>query len=401
MKHKIIILGCYPINPAIHGGQKRITAILDKYQQLGHEVKYISICSPGYTKYSDYDFLVNNETIKTLGSLPNPTFSEIKICQEAINDSNIVKKIKNSISTFNPTIVIYEQGYVYTFIKNFPDQLGLLGLPIIFSSQNVEWIMKKDIALSSGCSEKEIEPYINEIKEMERELLEISDYTLAVTQNDADLLKQLCSSANIIVVQNGINRPNPTEKAINFWKQFYQKHQIKRKIVYVGSDHPPNLLGFINLIDGVGFLPYQDKIIIAGGVCNAFKRLCKDSEDLKYSTFKNRIILTGVLGEEYLQGLIATADVIILPILVGGGSNLKTAEAIISEKPIVTTSCALRGYDKFLHFANIYIADNPQDFQNKILQALDTLLVVRNKEEKLLSSQVLWDYCLKPLDYLF
>lgn len=401
MKHRILMFGTYPINPAIHGGQKRISAIIDKYRKLGHEVKYISLCTPGYSQYSATDFLVNNEIIKTLHSLPSFTFSEIIVCKESKKDLNIVNRIKKIISSFKPTLVSYEQGYVYAFIKNFKDQLGLLGIPIIFSTQNVEWLMKRDIALSSGCGEKEIELYINEIKNLERELLERAKYTLVVTQVDANLFKQLCASATIITVNNGINPPNPTKKAISFWNKFYNENQINNKIVYVASDHPPNLHGLRTFIDGVGFLPYHDRIIVAGGLCNSLKRTIQDSIDLQIATLKTRMILTGVLSEELLQGLIATANAIILPITVGGGSNLKTAEAIISEKPIIASPQALRGYLQFIHFPNIYIADTAKEFQHKILEAINTSFIKKNHEEKKLASQVLWEMCLKPLEFIF
>jgi len=401
MKHKILMLGTYPIDPPFHGGQKRTKAIIDKYRKLGHEVKYISICTPGYSQYSATDFLVNTEKMQSLWHLPSSTFTEITVCKESAKNLDIVEKIKNIISSFRPTLVSYEQGYMYAFIKSFKDQLGLINIPIIFSAHNVEWIMKKDIALSDGCEEIEIEPYINEIRNLEKELLEKAELTLAVTKSDADTFKQLTHDAKFIIAPNGISPICPSEKAISFWNEFYKNNQIENKIIFVASGHPPNLHGLLTLIDGVGFLKYHDRIMVAGGVSNSLKYMFDTSIDVQIATLKNRMILCGTLSEDLLQGLITTADAIILPILVGGGSNLKTAEAIIADKPIIASTCAMRGYEQYLNIPNLYIADTADDFQNKILEAINSPLIKRNTTQKQLASQVLWDACLKPLETIF
>ncbi|PIT24906.1 hypothetical protein BGI37_08005 [Snodgrassella alvi] len=401
MKHRILMFGTYPIYPAIHGGQKRVAAIIDKYRELGHEVKYVSVCTPGYSQYSDSDFLVSSETMRSLADLPSLAFTEITVCKESVNDLTIVNKIRSIILTFNPTIVSYEQGYVYAFIKNFKDMLGLLDLKIIFSSQNVEWVMKKEIALASGCNEKKIQPYVEDIKKLEKELLEKADYSLAVTKADADSFNQLTDNAKLLIVPNGIKSLSPDENSIELWRNFFDEHQIRHKIIFIASDHPPNLQGLRTFIDGVGFLHYRDRIIVAGGICNSLKQMFHNTSDLQVATLKNRMILAGTLSEKLLQGLIATANAIILPIMVGGGSNLKTAEAICAEKPIIASTCAFRGFEQFLKFPNIYIADIANDFQDKILEAIHMPYIERNPAQKKLALEVLWDMCLKPLEVIF
>jgi hypothetical protein len=55
-----------------------------------------------------------------------------------------------------------------------------------------------------------------------------------------------------------------------------------------------------------------------------------------------------------------------------GGSNLKTAEALISGLPVVGTSQAFRGFADFADLPHIAVADTPEAFAAGIRHALDS-----------------------------
>ncbi len=372
MGQRILILGTYPIDQAIHGGQKRTRAIIAKYKAMGHEVRYVSICTPGnYSRYLATDIRVNDTIMGALHTLPSPTFTELIICREAAKDDGIIEKVKNIIERFNPTIVQYEQGYCYEFTRTIGDRLGISDKPVVFSSHNVEWKMKRDIALAEGCSSGEIEQYVSLIKDIETQLVGTARYTIAVSDTDAEEYGSYKKQGGeILVAQNGIDPLRPTQAAEHHWQKLYRKENIKKTIVFVASAHPPNLQGFRTLVDGVGFLPFSARIIVAGGVSDMLKNLAKGSYDIQLATLSNRVLLVGKLSEQRLQGLISTADVLMLPILDGGGSNLKTAEALVAGKPIVATSYAYRSYEEYMSRPDTYIADTPVDFQAAILEAL-------------------------------
>jgi glycosyltransferase involved in cell wall biosynthesis len=402
MKQRILILGTYPLHPAMHGGQKRTVAIIEKYRELGHEVKYASICTPGnYTNYSKDDLRVSEETMQALNVIPSPTFTELVTCQEAAKDQRIIAKLKQTIASFKPTVVEYEQAYVYALVKAAGDALELEGVTIFFSSHNVEWQMKQDIALSEGCTPEEISPYVSAIKEIETELTLSAERVMAVSQSDIDTYRKLAKGGVYILAPNGINPLHPSEAAKAAWLKLFNEQGVNRTAVFVASAHPPNLHGFRTLIDGIGFLGFQERIVIAGGVSDMLKDLAKKTSDIQLATLRNRVLFVGRLSETKLQGLIAAADAVILPVLEGGGSNLKTAEAITSGKPIIATTHAFRSYDDFMSFPNTYIADEPVAFQAAIKKALSSKYVARDQEQTEKARQVLWDACLKPLEELF
>lgn len=402
MKQRILILGTYPLHPAMHGGQKRTVAIIEKYRELGHEVKYVSICTPGnYTRYSKDDLRVSEDAMQALHGVPSLTFTELVTCQEAAKDERIVAKLKQIVAAFRPTIVEYEQAYVYAFVKATEENLGLSGIRVFFSSHNVEWQMKHDIALSEGCTPEEINPYVSAIKGIETELASSAEQVIAVSQSDIDTYQKVAKNGTYTLAPNGISPLHPSETAKAAWLKLFNEQGVQRTAVFVASAHPPNLHGFRTLIDGIGFLGFQERIVIAGGVSDMLKDLAKKTSDIQLATLRNRVIFVGRLSETKLQGLIAAADAVILPVLEGGGSNLKTAEAITSGKPIIATTHAFRSYDDFMNFPNTYIADEPVAFQAAIKKAISGKYIARNQEQTEKARQVLWDVCLKPLEGLF
>lgn len=403
-KQRILILGTYPVYPAMHGGQKRTAALIAKYEALGHEVKYLSICTPGnYPRYSANDLRIEKTAMnKALAPLPSPTFTELAVCRAAAHDDHIVGQFKKVVSRFKPTLVEYEQGYVYEFVKGINDN-PLDGVDIIFSSHNVEWQMKQEIALTEGCTTEDITSYVEAVRDLEVELLTVAKYVVVVTDADAAAYQVMVreSVVKTIIAHNGINPLDLATADRHYWQELKKKSGVERLIVYVASAHPPNLHGFRKLIDGVGFLPFTARIVIAGGVSDILRTMTKKTADIQLSTLQNRTILAGRLSEERLQGLIAEADAIMLPILEGGGSNLKTAEAIIADKPIVATSHAFRAYEAYEHYPNTYIADTPESFQQGILKALYTPTVARSEAEQDQAVDVTWERCLMPLEIIF
>jgi glycosyltransferase involved in cell wall biosynthesis len=128
------------------------------------------------------------------------------------------------------------------------------------------------------------------------------------------------------------------------------------------------------------------------------KQKIKGTKDIQEAVIKNRVYLAGRVSEDSLQGLLKDCDVILLPITEGGGSNLKTAEAIIADKPIVATTHAFRSYEKFIdELPNIYIADTPEAFQQSILAAVKNKPIVRSQEQKAVAESVLWVSVLEGL----
>jgi hypothetical protein len=124
----------------------------------------------------------------------------------------------------------------------------------------------------------------------------------------------------------------------------------------VGSAHPPNAAGFLALCQDWLSPARGASLTVAGGVCDALQ------VPLAESVRNGRLILLGQLDQARLDQALDAASFMVLPILDGGGTNIKTAEALASGKPVLATTLALRGYESFQDLAGVYIADDPANF---------------------------------------
>ena len=103
------------------------------------------------------------------------------------------------------------------------------------------------------------------------------------------------------------------------------------------------------------------------------------------------------MTESELSGLLATAHVLILPITRGGGTNLKTAEALWSGRHVVGTTIAMRGFEDFCSTRGLVIADDPSAFQKAIREAMSSPALQLEAAERQQRSRVLWASTLKDL----
>jgi hypothetical protein len=122
-----------------------------------------------------------------------------------------------------------------------------------------------------------------------------------------------------------------------------------------------------------------------------------DESNVLDQTFWQRAVSTGMLSDDLLSGLLAYVDVVLLPIVDGGGSNLKTAEAILSGKKIVATTFAFRGFEEYMDLPNVYIATTPSSFRETITRALAAPFQERTADEIKRAERVQWQYSLQNL----
>jgi glycosyltransferase involved in cell wall biosynthesis len=92
--------------------------------------------------------------------------------------------------------------------------------------------------------------------------------------------------------------------------------------------------------------------------------------DVESATFWQRAVRLGQLPDDDLAATILSSSAVLLPITQGGGSNLKTAEALASGRRIVATSFAFRGYEDYLNVSGVAIADTPDEFRSEMIKAV-------------------------------
>jgi hypothetical protein len=96
-----------------------------------------------------------------------------------------------------------------------------------------------------------------------------------------------------------------------------------------------------------------------------------------------------------LDGLITNAAGIVLPLRKGGGSNLKTAEALDSLLPLVATPTAMRGYEDYAPLEGVLVAADADAFAKGMRRIFDGPEVRRVRSPAL--DKLLWESTLRPI----
>lgn len=217
--------------------------------------------------------------------------------------------------------------------------------------------MKKSILDKYGYKGKS--QIINEIAKLEIEAVRNADWVIATTTSDADHMKKyfFCDEKKLIIAPNGTSYVRRTK---------YSQEERSFCLV-VGSAHPPLIDGIRRYIsDAAGWLPRDFDIYFAGSI----SYVDVGYWSAQYNRIRNsRVKLLGTKSAIELNELLDLATIIALPITYGGGSNLKTPEALATGRPVVATRVAMRGFEEFESAENVFVTDDLISFKMGIIKA--------------------------------
>lgn len=389
---RILIIAPYPIVDVQHGGQKRAKALHDFYKKNYSAVQFTSVFHRGqYPEWDKNDLPLGDP--KIIAQVDKHPYASELICGEAIDkDIHVRSYMAKQLVEFKPQIIHIEQPFAYLGLKVLLKELGMNPM-LIFGSQNIEYPLKERIFKELDVPSEISENLVKQTKDLEYEFSQKADIVLAVNQEDARTHKEM-GARHVVIVPNGIDIGEPPIDEVQYWETFKNKERIQSIAVFIGSGHPPNWDGFLKMVgNDTSFLPEGCKIVIAGGVCDYFNAKFPKSNN----AFWTGVRTVGKLDQTKLEGLLRVSDLTLLPITTERGSNLKTAEAILSRKKIVATDNAFNGFEKFTHIPNVYIGNDKSQFKDAMIQALSTPYVSLTKKEEMLTNEVKWEYCLKPI----
>ncbi len=395
LNKKILILSTYPVEEPLHGGQKRVEAIIKFYKDHFLDVKFVAVFHRKYfDKYGVDDIPIEDAGI--IKNMEEAPFASDLISGEAIYyDTNTRQRLKLLLQQYRPDIIQMEQIYPFAGIELLLPEISLKP-KLILSAQNDETRLKKDIFSGIRMPKKEKERLLEKIEGLEKRAIKNANLVIAVNKSDAQKYVEL-GAKKCIVIPNGIAKITPTPAALAHWRKFKDDHKVEKLVTFVGSAHPPNLTGFHEMIGtDLSFLPNTACIMLAGGISNYIQQEY-GSDKAWAKKFWKKAWPLGSLSDDNLAGLIQQSEVIVLPIVYGVGSNLKTAEAILADKKVVATTLAFSTFEEYRALPNIHLADSQQNFKQSIIDAIDSAQVKRSQKQMELAEKVQWQYCLEPL----
>lgn len=109
----------------------------------------------------------------------------------------------------------------------------------------------------------------------------------------------------------------------------------------------------------------------------------------------SRLELLFELSNIDLDAVKALAHGYLLPIPFGGGTNLKTAEALISEKFVVGTRAAYRGFEQYIDGPGVHVFESPEEM-HKLVRHVFAQEPRKTKHSDFLKP-LTWGNCIHPM----
>lgn len=382
----ILILSTYPADNPMHGGQHRLFNIIKKYKSLGHNVVNAGIL--GSERYSSSNTFLN---------YPYKDFNKISYNTLFMEDCAIFNLLRNNDSYYYALckkldeifdVIHVEQPWMMPFAIKYKE-LKNCSVKIIYGSQNIECNLKKRILLEY-FSDENIEFKVSLVEEAEKYAIKASDFCIAVSKYDASWIKEH-THKKVYIIPNGVIERKNTGRS-NFEGVIKEFDSFA---LYCASGHPPNITGFLETFkEGFGCMRPDQRLIIVGSVCESLE---SNPQFNNIANMKIRTLLLGEVSENDLAFLLNNAKVVILPILSGSGTNLKTAEAIWNKSYVVATPKAMIGYEEFIGEEGIIVEETSLGFRKQLRRLMNLDRIEITTESANHRKKVLWDSCLSQL----
>lgn len=381
------------LNP-IHGGQRRSHHIRRALEKAGYSVRGIATCWR-----QEHDIVDDREAILDItlarewkGAVAGGSFGDFFLCATVDGDPALRAEFFRLAARAHPVAVVLEHPWMWPLARQIPE-VARGDAPIIYNSQNVEAHLKRtilqDLRLDASVL-AEAEALLPVVDAFEREVVAGVDAVTACTAEDAAIFDALGARRTVIAGNGSSRRP------ITGLRHPYPAVLSEgcRYAFMVGSEHHPNVSGFENLVlPWLASLRPGQRVVVAGGVGDSLRRRLAEWGLL--AVLEGRLVLLGRVSDLALSALIENAACIILPIQYGGGSNLKTAEALLSDRHIVASPAAMRGFDAYRNLSGVAVANGPTEFGAEVRDALENGSPAPRSAASV--AALTWDAMLAPL----
>lgn len=389
-KAKILVLGSYSCVVPRHGGQIRLAEILKAYRAAGHEVQSLNLYSMTETERGEFDFdFPRNTPWREWQGRQVPLIEDLTSGRYAAGDEAAYARLTQAVRG-EPDVIQMEHPWLLPLVQRWRREGKFARACVVYGSHNLEAPLKKAILRQYGIPEAD--EIAAAIETLERQACEMADIVFAVSESDRQQL-DVWSNGKAILTANGIAAWNADPAALASWEKRLPRRPFP---LFVGSAHPPNISGFFETLgDSLGFLPPDTRLCILGSVGSHIE---SHPRLLRWGPLnRSRIQVLGMVDEAALAAIKTLAHVIVLPITEGGGSNIKTAEALYSGKHVLGTPVSFRGFDAYLDLPGVHVAEPGRAFTQKLQELLQQPLPEIGQRDLEKRQTLLWTHTLAPM----
>jgi len=357
---KVLQICLKPPFPEVDGGCKAINAFTQGFIDNDIELKVLTISTIKHpflkeslsdeylekTKIEHVFVDTKVKAIKALGNLASSKSYNVERFYSKEFEALIIKTIH--ASDFD--VILLESLYVSNYVAAIR---ACSKAKIVFRAHNIESELWKRNALDQkGIKKLYVNSLVKKLTNYEKGSLNSFDGIAAITANDKALLKQMGCTIPVAVFPFGINMTDYQLK----------ESQSLNKVFHIGSmDWTPNQKGIKWFLNNVWNNVIQEfpkaELNLAG----------RQMPDWIKSNKKTNLNVLGKVDSAI--DFINANNIMVVPLLTGGGMRVKIIEGMALGKIVIATSIAAEGIN-YTKNKNIVIADSPQEMTEAIVYYL-------------------------------
>lgn len=360
---KITLLSTYAPSEEF-GGPARTHHQRLALENAGHDVSYIVVDSGGSRgslRRSDLRFSIPR---RDLGEF-DPMYSDVDLGNAAAADGRLIAEARTHLADFGTQFLMLEQPYLVGVAEQLT---AASNVEVIYSCHNIEWVLRRELE-RFDADRRRADRHL-EVLALEHRAVDLASAVTALCATDVAKLREEFG-VDAVLVPNGTSvaqMPLPTD---GLFKQRAQRTG-HRYFAFAGSSYWPNTDGFGQIATpSLGFLPPTTRIEVAGSVCAQLHHT--PAVTRQHATNFARLSLNGFLPMASLVEMMRHSTAVLVPIFLGQGSNLKTADALASGAPVIMTEKSTHGYEDLLELdrEGVWVATTPEEFRAAMSAALD------------------------------
>jgi glycosyltransferase involved in cell wall biosynthesis len=340
------------------GGPSRIYHQRRVLESAGHAVTHVVVvATPAKGDLRPHDHVELAE--RPFGAPVDHIYPEVDLAARVWGDARMMARILDHVRGRRVDAILLEQPFLVDIVAKVA---SVLDVPVVYSCHNIEYRLRRDLERFQPLRRRPADRS-DEVRELERAAVELSSRVTALCVTDQAMLRDEFGCESTVVpngttvsTMGGVCTDIPTTRDANF--------------VFAGSAYWPNVEGFAEIATpSLAFLPPTTRVHVVGSVGPELLRF--PPVERRYAVNESRMKIHGFLPMEEVVTLMRQSTATLVPVFVGEGSNLKSADALASGAPVIMTRRSTRGYEDVIEADDqgLTVVDDATQFRDAMLEA--------------------------------
>jgi hypothetical protein len=338
---RVLLLSTYSSSGTDTGGVVRLRAIRDALSSSGAITRVLVVVPPGTApsrQGADEAVIAMTPGSLSAQDLSAVGYLDVLTGLRSVADPATVSAVLSAAVEFRPTAVVLEQPFLVGLAEQIQDRTNA---KLIYSAANLEAVLKQQLKQLVPVHYRHEEDLIAETLAMEQRAVRGANLTISISSEMTPTLTAW-GAKTVLVFGNGARERGQQSTVARQLANYVQTTDVTA-FGFFGSAYWPNVEGLASVMDpSLAFLPPMAKLLMTGKL---YEDVRKHPRFLRCQSLnESRMVGFGYLPADEYDALVGACDALVIPVFVGSGSPLKTADALASGRPVLLSEAMATGY---------------------------------------------------------